>query len=422
MSYRDMPGFRYKALDCGAHRGRYMTSTLQKHTNASDQEAGNPILLDPLLDGIYASALSAHDYTAVLEQLGRCLGYSAVGVITTRSKYSEPECSAGWNVDTGRWTQAEREFGVLAELSAGYGRPMEAGEFAFLDELVSIEQLHRKSWFGLLQDHPEMQNGLLICLENSVERLIFAALRGPTPWPESPADRERRRQLVARLAPHWARAAQIHLQINTVEMLRRAYAEAANIVPFAMVVFDNNAQVFLCNARAQRLLGKDGLMLEQHGLKAQNKTQSRLLQETISKAVKADSPDCWAGKSPDMLISRPSGKRPYQVTVKPLSPGYAHNGRRPAAAALIIDPDERLAVTLERCQALFGFTRAESLVAVGIMQGHSVQQIAATQGNSIATVRNLLKRAFQKAGVQRQHELTRLLLSSPLAIDFNDML
>jgi len=72
----------------------------------------------------------------------------------------------------------------------------------------------------------------------------------------------------------------------------------------------------------------------------------------------------------DLCISRPSRKRSYQVVVTPLAPATQRWGqRRPAAAVVIFDPDDEITASIERCRDIFGFTRAEAQVALGIMQG-----------------------------------------------------
>ena len=382
---------------------------------------GDSGTLDSLIEDIYCAALDISDPPATFEHAARCLGYSAVAVVVTRSRYSEPECVSGWNVDIARWTRAEREFAILENLGRDLGRPMQAGEFAFRDELMPTERLREQPWFALGQDQPGIHDGLQFCVESSAERHVFLVFRQPIPWPEAPADRALRRRLAARTAPHWVRANQIRFQTNALEMLRHAYAETANMLPFAMVVFDNAGRVLLSNGKAQRLITGDGLSLHPRQLQALDATEHQRLQESITKALEASLQKRPLSGLRYTTVSRPSGKRPYQITVKPLSPGLGHYARRPAAAAVIIDPDEEFPVTLERCQGVFGFTRAEAQVAVGIMQGRSVEQIATAQGNSITTVRNLLKRAFQKAGVTRQNELTRLLINSPLLFDLDSM-
>ena len=83
---------------------------------------------------------------------------------------------------------------------------------------------------------------------------------------------------------------------------------------------------------------------------------------------------------------------------------------------VIFDPDEEMGASIERCRDVFGFTRAEAQIALGIMQGRSLEQIASAQGNAVATARNLLKRVYVKTGVNRQSELARVMLHSPLLL------
>ena len=82
----------------------------------------------------------------------------------------------------------------------------------------------------------------------------------------------------------------------------------------------------------------------------------------------------------------------------------------------VFDPDEELTGTFERCRDIFGLTRAEAQVALGIMHGRSLGEIASSQGNAIATSRNLLKRVYMKTGVNRQNELAWVMMNSPLLL------
>jgi DNA-binding CsgD family transcriptional regulator len=60
-------------------------------------------------------------------------------------------------------------------------------------------------------------------------------------------------------------------------------------------------------------------------------------------------------------------------------------------------------------QALFDLTPAEAVVANAIRANLTVEQIAAREGRSVATVRNQLRSVLGKTGCTRQAELSRLL-------------
>jgi DNA-binding CsgD family transcriptional regulator len=59
----------------------------------------------------------------------------------------------------------------------------------------------------------------------------------------------------------------------------------------------------------------------------------------------------------------------------------------------------------------FSLTPAEYRVALLLCDGHSPREIANTVGVTDNTVRSQIKSIFSKAGVKRQGELIRLLMS-----------
>ena len=63
--------------------------------------------------------------------------------------------------------------------------------------------------------------------------------------------------------------------------------------------------------------------------------------------------------------------------------------------------------TLE-LQIKLGLTRSEALIVLGLVQGDSLNQIAAARGVSISTVRNQVKSAMAKTATNRQAELAVL--------------
>ena len=60
-------------------------------------------------------------------------------------------------------------------------------------------------------------------------------------------------------------------------------------------------------------------------------------------------------------------------------------------------------------QVLFDLTHREAAIANHLAAGRSLQQIAASTGNSVETVRNQLKSIFSKTGCSRQSELVHVI-------------
>jgi DNA-binding CsgD family transcriptional regulator len=120
------------------------------------------------------------------------------------------------------------------------------------------------------------------------------------------------------------------------------------------------------------------------------------------------------GGGGSMRLPRSSGRRDYAVLVTPLSVQKTLFAlKHPAAAVFVTDPEKEQDIPATRLQDLHGPTPAEARVAVAVVSGMTVKDIARAQGTSLNTVRSQLKSVFEKLGVHRQSELVRCLLSGP---------
>jgi len=368
---------------------------------------------DALIDDIYSASLTTADPTPLLGRIAAYVGYEILGLTTAQSRYSRPTCRACFGMDLAICQRAEEAFAVSLSVKDPDAGELATGQFAFRDEMISDADYHAQPYYDSVIAPHGLEHGLKLCLENSAERIIFANFARPRP----DVDRAWQRRAVAALAPHWVRATQIYLKLEQVELLHRAYEDSTNLSPLPLVIYDNTRSLYFVNTRARLLAAGDGLTIARGGLQAGTDAENQRLRRAVAEAVAGSNASWGRSAGVDVAISRPSGKRPYHLVVVPLSPGRHCESRRPAAMVIVFDPEAEPSATLERCYELFGFTRAEAEVALGVMQGRSIEQIAAAMGNSVATVRNLLKRVFQKAGVNRQNELTRLMLHSALVVD-----
>jgi DNA-binding CsgD family transcriptional regulator len=112
-----------------------------------------------------------------------------------------------------------------------------------------------------------------------------------------------------------------------------------------------------------------------------------------------------------MLISRPSGRRPYVVLASPLRAGQRRvDDRQPAVVVFASDPERTPEFPPARLSRLYGLTPAEAQLALQVAGGHDLREIAATSKRTMNTVRTQLKQVFHKTGVKRQAQLMRLVL------------
>lgn len=110
-------------------------------------------------------------------------------------------------------------------------------------------------------------------------------------------------------------------------------------------------------------------------------------------------------------IRRDSGRRPYSVSVANVAlPPTAPMHRWPMAIVYINDPESSQTAPCAEIAKLYGLTAAEARVAEALLGHERLADVAVKLGVSLATVRTLLQRAFDKTDTHRQAELVRLML------------
>ena len=88
---------------------------------------------------------------------------------------------------------------------------------------------------------------------------------------------------------------------------------------------------------------------------------------------------------------------------------------RPYALIVVTDPARALDVAPPKLMKLFDVTRAEAQVLALLTAGATLEDITARLHVADSTVRSHIKRLLAKLGVNRQADLLRLVLQSPLA-------
>ena len=133
---------------------------------------------------------------------------------------------------------------------------------------------------------------------------------------------------------------------------------------------------------------------------------ARLLERAIRAAV-----DLSSGERPGrgVRIRRNSGKPDLLVVVSRFPQSHDHLPR-PVACALVrlIELDMRPEHLSEHSH-LFDLSPRETEIASALLEGHSIESMAATLGVSRNTARNHVQALFRKTQTNRQSDLIRLL-------------
>lgn len=205
---------------------------------------------------------------------------------------------------------------------------------------------------------------------------------------------------------------QMPLHSLLFENLERAVRLAARPPNFAaddsaLIAIDAFGRPLSLSQRAEELLrDADGLGISGGYLTAQCPEEARLLQRAIRAAI-----DPSSGERPGrgVRISRNSGKSDLLVIVSHFPPALDHLPRPVPAALVRLIELERRPEHLSEHSHLFNLTPRETEVASALLEGHSIDSMAATLGMSRNTARNHLQALFQKTRTNRQSDLIRML-------------
>jgi DNA-binding CsgD family transcriptional regulator len=213
------------------------------------------------------------------------------------------------------------------------------------------------------------------------------------------------------LIPHLQRAFSLHVQISELKARSEAIETALNMLATGVVFLGTGGEIVLLNKRAEELLNcKDGLLLAQGKLRAGGCSESVGLQAMIGIALQTGNGRGF-GAGGTILISRETG-RPLSLTVAPLRGFNATLSQRSAAVVFISDPDRDLEFPADLLQRCYGLTPAEARLAMALLEGHSLKEVADTLCVTHNTAKSQLKCIFLKTQVKRQGELIRLLLTA----------
>jgi len=204
-----------------------------------------------------------------------------------------------------------------------------------------------------------------------------------------------------------ARAARLHVELGSLGWNSSIALTVLDQLAAAVIVTDGNGRVIEINRAAERILQRDdGLTVRNGKVAALHILDSARLEALIAAATAEQKTGAAIGR---MRIRRHDGHPPYMLTVAPLSADLAVY-ERPLAMIVLADPDEHTPSERELAE-FFGLSPAESRLAVALLAGKRLGEIASDFGVQITTLRTQLSSILQKTGVTRQVDLIRLLSS-----------
>ena len=178
----------------------------------------------------------------------------------------------------------------------------------------------------------------------------------------------------------------------------------------ALLIVDDEGRVEYRNKVATALLlrAHGGLTFADGMLSAKR----RRLREGLGRAIQRA---CTELQASGLCLTQAGAppERWLRLVVAPIYFGAAVGGVS-RAAIWILNTESPPAPREELVAALFGLSRAEARLAIGMLMGRSATECARLAGVGVATIRSQLHSIFTKTGVKRQAQLIGLLSKVPL--------
>jgi len=221
--------------------------------------------------------------------------------------------------------------------------------------------------------------------------------------------------LFQHLIPHLQRSIEVYERLQQAERWMAYFEEVVDRVACGVIFVDARGAVVHANKAAQSMaLENDGLSLDRDCVRGAVSDDTKALRRMVTQTIETATGES-GGCAEAIVLSRPSGKRPYQVVAAPLS-GRQHErcSCRALTVLFVTDPESTPETPENLVRALYGLTPAESRVAENLLQGANPEDISDRYGVSLSTVRTQLRSIFDKTETRRQSELVALLLRSPM--------
>jgi DNA-binding CsgD family transcriptional regulator len=212
----------------------------------------------------------------------------------------------------------------------------------------------------------------------------------------------RQRAVFTTLAPHMRAAVKTQMALEHQGAL--LVAGAMEALSMAVFVCDRLGTVKAMTPAAEALVSKgDALRLRSGRMKGAHAAETHRLTEAIDKAadvvIRPGGPRC------STVLMRGNAAQPLALDVVPLPKRDFAFGFEPRVLVMMRASESNAARTLLLLQSAYHLTAAEADVALRLSNGQRPENIAATRGVSLGTVRVQIRTIFTKLDVHRQSEL-----------------
>lgn len=387
-----------------------------------------PVAFDALVNLIYEAALDSSRWLEFLVEICGQLN-SHTGLIWAND-FNARSIDSGL-VGQDVFIQTGFTDSALASLSAYYAKrnvwledPRLHKEGRVVNGPMLFPSNHLKKtefWTDWLR-HEQIFHTCAAIVEKKQDRSVNVTMCRPESMGEYTADEL---TLLNRLMPHLQAGFALHRRLYRLQALSQAATGVLEQIPFGAVLLDHQGHVLYFNQRAENMAKLPRVLHLRDGspvrclhsgdelalaglIHGATHTGTRI-KNKVSLASRSVAP---AG---GLRISGQDGRQ-LQLLVAPLPSWSNPFGTRSAAVIFISDPHAAPGNMSDLLRSVYGMTPAESRLTEALVNGGTPQELAETFNVTINTVRTLIKRAAAKAGVSRQSDLVRAVLTGPAVL------
>jgi DNA-binding CsgD family transcriptional regulator len=209
---------------------------------------------------------------------------------------------------------------------------------------------------------------------------------------------------VQAVQPRLSRALNAQFRMMEIELKNIVCIDLLDRLDCGLAVLNSAGKLMLANAGARALFDQAGAVrLSGERITAPIPAEARRLHTLVQSALSGQ-----GLRGGSTIVHGPDGQT-LSVVVDPLT---SEMRERCGSAVVVYLSDLRARAAADREQTirqLFGFTPAESRVAIGIATGETVKRVAQDIGITYETARFTLKRVYEKLDVHKQGELVALI-------------
>ncbi len=278
------------------------------------------------------------------------------------------------------------------------------------DDTIPLEEMQRSDYWREYLSLLDVDHAAGICGARDAENVAMLSL-----WRSRRIGRyqDAERDLLDRLAPHWANACQIRRQLGVLHETITSLHASLDRVALAVVFVDANGHVCRQNRGVDELFSRaDAVTLRNRKLLARDPADARRLERAINAATHGATADI--GSPPQvtarLVLHDATGAVVAFASVHPLG---ARAAKDPLAAqaivfirSLFIDSTHALADALSE---LFGLTKTEARLAAALHGTGDLTKAAQDLCINAEAARARLKTVFDKTDTHSQSALIKLL-------------